>query len=358
MKLLHFERLHPLCPCCKGALAIGPVLREIAGDILEGRLLCTNPGCLGEYPILDGIPLLVSNLREYVSQNILSITARRDLSPAIESLLGDCCGMNSAFYQVHYHLGIYAFDHYADLDPDEENSSQAGSCVQLLDLGLSLLKQKPDGPVIDTGCSVGRTTFALAARCVPEIILGADLNYSMVRLASDVLRCNVVRYPKRRIGVAFDRREFAADLPHKEKVDFWVCDALNLPFPKDTFALATSINLLDCVSNPYEHLRSLAFCARSGGHVLLSTPYDWSQLVTPIESWIGGHSQRAPHAGSGDRQLRSLLAGGAHPSAIQELALISEIEAADWSLRLHDRSMMKYRVHLILTEVRKPGSPE
>jgi hypothetical protein len=46
--------------------------------------------------------------------------------------------------------------------------------------------------------------------------------------------------------------------------------------------------------------------------------------------------------------LRSLLAGGTHPFAVEELELVSEAEALPWNLRLHHRSTMQYQVHLLV----------
>jgi len=35
---------------------------------------------MGEYPIIDGLPIIVADLRNYVSQNIIPILSRNDLS--------------------------------------------------------------------------------------------------------------------------------------------------------------------------------------------------------------------------------------------------------------------------------------
>jgi len=46
--------------------------------------------------------------------------------------------------------------------------------------------------------------------------------------------------------------------------------------------------------------------------------------------------------------LRALLAGGGHPEAIEDLELLHETSDIPWSLRLHERSCMKYLVHMLL----------
>ena len=128
-------------------------------------ILCGNPNCLREFPIIDGIPLILANIRQYISDNILGIYGRRDLGEVIESMLGDCCGPASAFDIARQHLSSYAWDHYADLDPLEPAAEPPpGSMLRTMRIGLELAEPMPAGPAIDVGCSVGRASFALAER--------------------------------------------------------------------------------------------------------------------------------------------------------------------------------------------------
>jgi len=304
---------------------------------------------MGEYPIIDGVPIIVLDLRNYVSQNILPILSRSDLSETTESLLGDCCGSGSAFDSYRQHLSTYTFDHYGDLDSNENEDAPTlpGSVVNLLKEGLAGLENKVDGPAIDLGCAVGRTSFELA-RTVDDLIVGIDLNFAMLRTAAAILHQGRVVYPRRRVGIVFDKREFAAALEGASKVDFWACDATCLPFADESFSLAASLNVIDCVQSPYDHLKELGRILKHKGGSLLSAPYDWNVNATPAEAWLGGHSQRSESRGASETMLRSLLAGGDHPYAIQELELVFESEAVPWSLRLHDRSFMNYLVHLLV----------
>jgi SAM-dependent methyltransferase len=132
-----------------------------------------------------------------------------------------------------------------------------------------------------------------------------------------------------------------------KNVDFWVCDATALPFSADAFSAAVSLNVLDCAWSPYDHLKEVGRILMPGGSALVSTPYDWTAHATPVEAWLGGHSQRSKHKGASPAVLRSLLSGGGHPHAIEELELISE-EDVPWTLRLHDRSVMEYVVHMMI----------
>jgi SAM-dependent methyltransferase len=303
---------------------------------------------LSEYPIIDGVPIIVADVRNYVSQNIIPILSRSDLGATMESLLGDCCGPGSAFDSYRQHVSTYAFDHYGDIDPEQSDASPVspGSVIDLLKKGLPRLEEKVDGPAIDIGCAVGRTSFELA-KTIEDLVVGVDLNFGMVRTAALILREGRVTYPRRRVGLAFDRKEFPVALEGASKVDFWGCDATCLPFADRSFSLAASMNVLDCVQSPYDHLKEMARVLKSGAGALLSAPYDWNVNATPVECWLGGHSQRSENRGSSEIMLRSLLAGGDHPCAVEELEVVYEDEAVPWSLRLHDRSSMKYQVHLL-----------
>jgi SAM-dependent methyltransferase/uncharacterized protein YbaR (Trm112 family) len=357
VKLRHFEAIAPICAVCRqkeGAdhpLRVGLVVRERGGDILEGVLLCSN--CGREYPIIDGIPVLVPALRAYIAQHIFPIMRRDDLSSPMESILGDCCGPGSAFDQTRQHLSSYAFGHYSDLDPEEAPGGEAPRppLLALLDEGLALSggTRPALGPILDAGCSVGRASFELAGR-FQALVLGVDMSFSMLRLASRALREGEVRYDRRRVGLVYDRRSFPVRFERAEDVDFWACDAQALPFPARSFSLAASLNLLDCVASPYEHLLSLSRVLREGARAVLASPYDWSPSATPIEGWVGGHSQRGPERGASEASLRALLSPGQHPAAIGGLSLVAESPSRPWLVRVHDRSVMQYSAHIVVAE--------
>lgn len=356
VRRLHFETLRPVCPVCRPAgetgfpLRIAQVAREENAHIVEGVIHCSNENCLREFPIVDGVPILVANIRQYVSDNIGALSGRRDLGTLVESMLGDCCGPNSAFDQSRQHLSSYAWDHYGDLDPKEPaGEPRPGSMLRTLKVGLEAAGPLPPGPLIDVGCSVGRSSFALADTS-QQLVLGVDLNFPMLRLAAEVLRQSTVRYPRRRVGLVYDRHEFPARFVNQDNVDFWACDAAALPFPAGTFALAVSLNVLDCVYAPRELLASIGRVLQEGGKAVLACPYDWSPAATPLETWLGGHSQRAPQAGDCETILRSLLTPGSHPNSINTLKLMAERDNLPWQVRLHERSTMTYKLHLVAAE--------
>jgi SAM-dependent methyltransferase/uncharacterized protein YbaR (Trm112 family) len=354
VRLRHFEALRPVCPVCRGetahTLRVTAVDRGGGDDVLEGTLGCPNPACLREYPVIDGVPVIVPAIRAYVEQQGHAIWMRDDLGETAESLLGDCAPPGSAAEAFRHQLGSYTWDHYAEFDPAEPRDSnpEPGGVARLLARGLEGLGPLPDGPVLETGCSVGRGSFELAER-TGRLVLGVDLNFAMLRLAQAVLQTGRVRYARRRVGLVYDRREF--DVPfRRDLVDFWACDAAALPLTDCTFAVAVSLNLLDAIPDPLGHLTDLARVLIPGGRAVIASPYDWSASATAVEGWLGGHSQRGPGGGASEPLVRALLTPGAHPGSLGNLRVAGEVDGFPWHVRLHDRAVMQYRAHMLIAE--------
>lgn len=359
MRRSHFEALAPICPSCAAAereraLELATVVAEEAGDVVEGVLRCSEAGCQSEYPILDGLPFVVPNLRQLVAREVGQMLARDDLSATLESLIGDCCGPGSAFDTVRQQLSSYGWDHWGDRDPEEPEGGpgeRPGSVVRLMAEALERVPGRVEAPVLELGCSVGRVGFELAAR-TDGLVVGADLNVAMLRLAARVLRRGTVRYPRRRVGLVYDLREFRVTPQHAERVDFWVCDGTAPPFGPGRFGTVVALNFLDSVASPLAALESVARLLAPGGLALLACPYDWSPAATPVESWVGGHSQRGRWQGSSDEIVRALLTPGGHPASLDGLEIVAEEPDLAWRVRLHDRSAVDYRCHLIVARKR------
>ncbi|HRJ61008.1 MAG TPA: class I SAM-dependent methyltransferase [Azospirillaceae bacterium] len=313
-----------------------------------GALVCSNAACQLEFPIIDGAPILVTDVRAWLAGNFAAVNARDDLPDRALSQLGDCVGADSAHNAFRQHQSSYAWDHWGAFDDDSGGANASpGGVARLLRAGLELLGPSPlvegpalDAPVLDVGTACGRAAFDLAAS-TGRLTLGVDLNWPLLKIARQALERRAVSYPRRRIGVVFDQRRFSVAVPCAELVDFWVADALALPFADQRFGLISALNLLDCVGSPVGLLQTLDRLTAAGGAAVLATPFDWSPAATPMEAWIGGHSQRGPDLGAADALLRRLLTPGAHPQSLTRLRLAAESQQ-EWRVRLHERAVMTY----------------
>lgn len=367
MRLEHFEALSPVCPACRllsepidSPVQLSSVLEQAtdpdAGEhVVSGLLVCSNADCQREFPIIDGIPILVADVRTYVASQLTSIVGREDLDAVLASLIGDCCGPASAYDMVRQQVSSYAWDHYADLDPAEPLGDAApGGVARLVEHAAKLCPDRPIGPVLDIGCATGRGSFAWSD-VVDGLVLGIDLNFALLRVASRVLRSGEVRYPRRRVGIVYDERRFPVDLSGRERVDFWACDALTLPLADASFGTVGAFNVIDSTTSPVDLLQSISRALVPGGHAALVTPYDWTPGATPVESWLGGHSQRSPDAGDSAAMLRRMFGTAERPGWIPGLEHVAEADEILWSVRLHDRAVTRYREHLLLARKRRDG---
>ncbi len=353
MRRSHFSAWAPHCPVCARDRGLTPPLILTEGaterddDVLSGTLVCADAACRHEYPIVDGIPIITPALRKLLGERAVELLLRDDLDPAALSLLGDALGPDSWLDVVRQGVSTYAWDAYADLDPAEGTAEPvpgaASRCLARLLMLAGPLRATER--VLDLGCAAGRTTFDCAATG-GALVLGIDSNLALLRLARGVATSGRVAYGRRRIGIVYDERRFDADLPGRERVDFWACDATALPFASESADMIVALNLLDCVADPVALLRAMMAALRPGGAMLLATPFDWSTRATPVTGWIGGHSQRGEGEGAAEPLLLALLTDGANPQSIAGLK-ITGICDQPWHTRLHDRSSVLYKTHLV-----------
>ncbi len=367
MRRESLARLRPVCPVCLAAgrtpnpLKLGEVFAEHQDRILQAILHCPEPACQREYPVLDGIGIFLADVRSYISDQIAALTARQDLVEPLESLLGDCCGPGTPWDSEHQQLSSYGWDHYGEYDPqlpavDEEANPlpRPGSVVRCLNAAWQMAAdfrhventEIEAGPILDIGCGMGRSTLELARRSAGPVV-GIDMNFSMLRKAISVVRHGRLTYPLRRLGMVYDRREFAVSNEGAEQAEFWVADALALPFAPGSVAMTSAFNVLDCVVSPAQLIRELGRVTTSLGLTMLASPYDWAASATPFEQWLGGHSQRSPDCGSAEPVLRRLLekpmiAGDPQWEVVAEQAQFP------WQVRVHQRSTVAYQNHLVV----------
>ncbi len=327
-------------------LSLGRVAKEAGGDVIEGALVCGTNMCKREHPIIDGIPIVVADVRAFVAPQLSAIRGRDDLSDFTNSVIGDCAGPDSELGQLRYHISAYARGHYGDLDPDHPAPASEG-LSPVLGAAFEALGEIAPGVWIDIGCSVGRGTFELAAR-TDDLVIGVDLSFGMLQVARHIARTGRLRYDLRRVGIVYDPRSYEVRFDSADRVAFWACDAGALPFEANHFAGAMSMNLLDCMGSPLLQLCEMGRALAEGAPAVMATPYDWSTNATPIEHWIGGHSQRGETGGSSAAELLRLLAEGDPAEANTQLVLTHQVERVPWHVYVHERATMAYQTHLVV----------
>jgi len=358
----HFEFFAPLCPRCLSAegrhtrLELADVFSENDTGIGQGVLHCPNDTCRQEYPIIDGVPIIVPDLRIVLGSQHHFIELRSDLNLHIEDMIGDALGDASEFHVRRQHLSIYGWDGYGEFDgPGNVNQTEEpGAVARCLQQGIAMLDDLA-GPIVDLGCAVGRSSFELATG-TDEMVLGVDLSFPMLQLAQQVLDTGEARYPRRETGVVFQPITSRTPFARLPNVDFWLCDAMSLPFPAGSAGTVSALNMLDCVPSPLTLLNNIETLLTTGGQALIGCPYDWASSATGIEHWIGGHSQRGPYQGDPSQLLTALLTANAHPQSLEALHLVDSRPDVEWKTRLHARSTTTYRTHLVAAKKSAGGA--
>lgn len=357
MRRLHFETLKPVCPACRRpgrdmplALEAGAVC--IDDNVRSGVLRCTAADCGQRFPIIDGAPVLVPDVASWLSSN-LHLVLQGDIDCAeAEAVVGAAVGPEAAFNISRQQQASYAHDHYGDLFDETGDGAPPGSIRRCQQIALERLNGKSGEntsaasqpgvqpvlqPALDVGCAVGRTTFDLAASGT-RLALGIDLNWPLLRIARQIIDHGLLQYPHRRIGNRYDRLCRKVAFPADANVDFWIADALSMPFRSDTFGLALGLNVIDCVPDPARLIVEMSRVVGPGGGVGLATPFDWAPHATPYAAWIDD----APAL---DGLVTAL---GPVAAAMGGKPLSPTAPGVDlaWSLRLHDRAAMTYTSRL------------
>jgi putative 4-mercaptohistidine N1-methyltranferase len=140
---------------------------------------------------------------------------------------------------------------------------------------------------LDLGCAVGGSSFELARTC--REVLGIDYSHAFIRSA------NILRETGRHDFEKTVEGEFTepavAEVPleiDRVRVAFEQGDAMSLRPGLENFDLVLAANLLCRLPEPRRLLERLPALVRSGGQLLLTTPFTWLEEFTPRANWLGG----------------------------------------------------------------------
>jgi len=320
------------------------VVRRDGDDIIEGVLVCSTAVCQREHPIIDGIPIIVPDVSQYIRDFEGSLLARSDLSPFTHGLFGDCLGPDSAFERNRSMLSAYAYGHY----------EMPSGLAALMDATVPMLSSAPAGLWLDTGCATGGGCVELARRGA-ELVLGIDVNIAMLRFARRLLRDGRATYELRKSGVVYESRTVEIDDALRDKVEVWACNATALPFYDSLFDGALSCNVVDSVDVPIFHLAEMGRVLRADAEALIACPYDWSPNVTALPRWIGGHSARSDNHGSSADEMRRILSNDSPPEMNICLRSVRESDDVPWRVYMHERAVAEYRTHVIVARASRPS---
>ncbi|WP_085909572.1 5-histidylcysteine sulfoxide synthase [Kiloniella majae] len=152
-------------------------------------------------------------------------------------------------------------------------------------------KQARRERALDLGCATGRASFELAKTY--DHVDAIDFSARLIQAPSALQQKGTQRYTIHDEGELVSYKEISLDdfdgYTHiKNKIDFMQGDACNLPSKYKDYDLVFAGNLIDRLYDPKKFITSIKDRIRSGGYLILTSPYTWLEEFTERNNWLGG----------------------------------------------------------------------
>ena len=179
---------------------------------------------------------------------------------------------------------------YCDAHFGPDRFGVANYPVQLAQLAVAAMGDRPKKRALDLGCAVGRGSFELARHF--DAVSGIDFSARFIRIAHQLQEKGLIHYqlPEEGEIVSFHEKRLA-DFGLEglaAKIAFIQGDAHNLKPQFANYDLVLAGNLLDRLYEPARFLRTIHQRLNPGGLLVIASPYTWLETFTRKEHWIGG----------------------------------------------------------------------
>ncbi len=308
--------------CTATATGSGPGAPTMCGARLErggaAALICSNPRCGAEYPIREGLPVLLSPnhpappadyddplaVQMYAEMHLTSF--RTDLKAGMTAgAANGACGFADAAPRP---VGSFT-----DLAHAGTIVSQAANMLHHIEdltgpyyrhMATVILENLPhaSGLVADIGCGMARMAFELELGAWPGCYLGVDLSYRLLNEAQRAFTGETGHIRLTDTGTGGLHTRLVPIQPPKLPPDRYTLalgDSAHLPLPDQSCAAVVALNLIDRVADPIAVTHELWRCVAPDGLLVLA----W---FSGAPTWLTDESERMP----GDI-LRKPLAAGA-----------------------------------------------
>ena len=314
-----------VCPRCRGS---GP------GHALDEALQC--PGCgveHGSVRVDDG-PRVAVLLDPDEATTGLAATARiLERLDAGPGALAEAPTPEDAPYLSA--LATFGGSHYGRWASPPLPSPE----LAWIEAALAHARVLPEGPALILGAATVGEALALPP---DREVVALDGSVPLLGFASGLaagdqwlpVQTTPGRYAARRLALPEPVRERLA------RVRLVAADAREPPLRPGTFALVLALNLVDSITHPRELLLQARALLAPGGALLLSSPFNWNDEVTPPERRLD--ADLPPHADH-DAQLEARIA-----ALVPDLELRWSDRDVPWPLRIHDRLRCEFRLHAML----------
>jgi putative 4-mercaptohistidine N1-methyltranferase len=194
-------------------------------------------------------------------------------------------------YETDRLVGEYLLFHYGapeEVLPWEFGPSAAlDYLVRCVSECVDVASLPSQARALDVGCAVGRATFELARHCAE--VIGIDYSRRFVEVAAALAGDGVLPYDRTDEGVLSTRllASVPVEIP-RGRVRFEHGDAQDLRADLGSFDVVLAANLVDRLAEPARFLARSASLVKSGGQLVITSPYTWLPEFTAPERWVGG----------------------------------------------------------------------
>lgn len=336
-------------------------------EIQWGQLICTLCGL--QYPILDGVAVLMENLRDYLLEHakgisrVLSSDARElpkdlrhDFLEALREQKEFSRGQIESDLESQRVMALYLMNHYLRSEQVPLTNSLMDEWVQKYwDHGpfaqiQDWARGNKTGKVIELGCGVGGLgkIFAsvLASReCSLESYLGVDSSFASIYWARKMAFEGVktLRVPFDRMQAHLGREVGGSEAwsQHSEEsgapFDFIVGDLVLPPVVTEAYDVSIAMNAIDMLDDPGVLPDVQYRLLKKEGVAIQSDPYIWNDRAS--------------------KKLRAAVAGDLDSAkAVMKLyekcgfKIKSEQDQIPWLFFKNSRQIELYSVHLFFAQ--------
>lgn len=189
-------------------------------------------------------------------------------------------------YETDKLLSEYLLFHYGTAEQVLGSGPGPREALDFAERAVKKLLKLPCGSrALDVGCAVGRSSFELARSC--ETVVGVDFSQAFITAAGRMKNgsASVLQVVE---GEITRTLELQAPEVDSGRLAFEVGDAMALRDDLGSFDVVLAANLICRLPEPLRFLRRLPELVRSGGQLLLTTPFTWLEEFTPKSNWLGG----------------------------------------------------------------------
>lgn len=200
------------------------------------------------------------------------------------------------------------------------------------------------GKVLEIGCSVGRSSFALAPYA--EQVTGVDVSARFIRVANQLQTEGRIRY---RLSVEGEIPDFVEHslaefgLMNSHNLSFLQQDPNNLKPIFSGYDVILLNQTLEILAQPRAFLSTIHKRLNAGGLLVVSSHYGFNAQRTNTSERLGGYKQDGENVGSFDTIVQLLSAHFDLVESPVDLVSVLRDDARHFQLKMHQVSCWRYR---------------